>query len=117
MKSVTDLILANPSIEFVGDVQSQWVGPASFSFKAEVDFDGTYLAASLQPRYELTTFAVATSVGVVTSAGVGAQVSVLFARRRPACRVVATCVTLNALLCTMGGRGFVTMHDGTYERL
>ena len=50
IKDMTSLILANPSIEYVGDVQSQWVGPASFSFKAEVDFDGTYLAASLQPR-------------------------------------------------------------------
>ncbi len=50
MRDVTEIILANPAIEVVGDVQSQWVGPASFSFKAEVDFDGTYLAASLQPR-------------------------------------------------------------------
>ena len=51
VRDVTEIILANPAIEVVGDVQSQWVGPASFSFKAEVDFDGTYLAASLQPRY------------------------------------------------------------------
>jgi hypothetical protein len=52
VRDVTEIILANPAIEVVGDVQSQWVGPASFSFKAEVDFDGTYLAASLQPRYD-----------------------------------------------------------------
>lgn len=31
-------------------VQSQWVGPYTFSFKAEVDFDGTYLAAQLRSR-------------------------------------------------------------------
>lgn len=34
-------------------VQSQWVGPYTFSFKAEVDFDGTYLAAQLRSRQVL----------------------------------------------------------------
>ena len=29
----------------------RWTGPETFSFKAEVDFDGTYLAAQLMPRY------------------------------------------------------------------
>lgn len=29
-------------------MQSQWVGTHTFAFKAEVDFDGTFLAAKLQ---------------------------------------------------------------------
>lgn len=29
-------------------VQSQWVGTHTFAFKAEVDFDGTFLAAKLK---------------------------------------------------------------------
>jgi len=33
-------------------VQSQWTGPDTFSYKAEVDFDGTYLAAKLMPVYQ-----------------------------------------------------------------
>jgi hypothetical protein len=48
---ITNILLAKPSIEFVGEVQSQWVGPSTFSYKAEVDFDGTYLAANLQPKW------------------------------------------------------------------
>ena len=32
-------------------VQSQWVGPSTFSYKAEVDFDGAYLSARLQDKY------------------------------------------------------------------
>ncbi len=40
------------SIDEVHSVQSQWVGPYSFSYKAEVDFDGTYIAARLLDRYQ-----------------------------------------------------------------
>jgi zinc transporter 9 len=29
-----------------------WTGPDTFSFKAQLDFDGTFLAAKLLPRYE-----------------------------------------------------------------
>lgn len=33
-------------------MQSQWIGPYTFTFKAEVDWDGTYLAAKLLSRSE-----------------------------------------------------------------
>ena len=46
------ILLSQRSIDGVHSVQSQWTGPDSFSFKAEVDFDGTYLAAMLMPKYE-----------------------------------------------------------------
>jgi zinc transporter 9 len=29
-----------------------WTGPDTFSFKAQLDFDGTLLAVKLLPRYE-----------------------------------------------------------------
>ena len=53
-KIVTDInsIIANrPGIDGVSAVQSQWTGPYAFSYKAEIDLDGTYLAARLVPRY------------------------------------------------------------------
>jgi len=49
---IEKMLLAHPSIDSVHSVQSQWTGPESFSYKAEVDFDGTYLAAKLMPRYQ-----------------------------------------------------------------
>lgn len=42
------MIQKRPSIEAVYKVQSQWVGPSTFTFKAEVDFNGTYFARELQ---------------------------------------------------------------------
>ena len=42
--------MGRPAIEAVHSVQSQWVGPAAFNFKAEVDFDGT-ISAQLK-QYE-----------------------------------------------------------------
>jgi zinc transporter 9 len=44
--------LSRRSIDHVHSIQSQWTGPETFSFKAEVDFDGTFLAAKLMPRYQ-----------------------------------------------------------------
>eukprot|EP00624_Nannochloropsis_granulata_P001660 evm.model.NODE_18063_length_5345_cov_19.902338.1 len=44
--------MARPGIDNVQSVQSQWIGPYTFAYKAEVDFDGTYLAAKLMERYE-----------------------------------------------------------------
>uniref|UniRef100_A0AAV1TCR8 Cation efflux protein transmembrane domain-containing protein n=1 Tax=Peronospora matthiolae TaxID=2874970 RepID=A0AAV1TCR8_9STRA len=44
---IRELLLARPSIGNVYAVHSQWVGPSTFSYKAEVDFDGTFLAAKL----------------------------------------------------------------------
>ncbi|CAI5717345.1 unnamed protein product [Peronospora farinosa] len=49
---IRELLLARPSIDNVYAVQSQWVGPSTFSFKAEVDFDRTYLAARLFQMYK-----------------------------------------------------------------
>eukprot|EP00978_Attheya_sp_CCMP212_P048379 scaffold512540_cov59-Attheya_sp.AAC.1 len=46
------ILLARRSIDHVHSVQSQWTGPDTFSYKAEVDFDGTFLAAKLMPRYQ-----------------------------------------------------------------
>ena len=52
IKGIEKILLNRRSIEAVDSVQSQWTGPDTFSFKAEVDFDGTFLAATLIPRYQ-----------------------------------------------------------------
>eukprot|EP00591_Stephanopyxis_turris_P002656 CAMPEP_0195520076 /NCGR_PEP_ID=MMETSP0794_2-20130614/16060_1 /TAXON_ID=515487 /ORGANISM="Stephanopyxis turris, Strain CCMP 815" /LENGTH=487 /DNA_ID=CAMNT_0040649351 /DNA_START=242 /DNA_END=1708 /DNA_ORIENTATION=+ len=46
------ILLQQESIEDVHSMQSQVIGHGTFSVKAEVDFDGTYLAAKLLPRYQ-----------------------------------------------------------------
>jgi len=51
LDGIEKIILNRRSIENVSGIQSQWTGPETFSFKAEVDFDGTYLSALLMPRY------------------------------------------------------------------
>ena len=50
-RQIVDLIKSRPTIDAVHSIQSQWIGTDSFSFKAEVDFDGTHLAAQLHERY------------------------------------------------------------------
>jgi len=52
LKGVEDILMRQPAIDNVHSVQSQWIGPSTFSYKAEVDIDGTYLAAKLLPRYQ-----------------------------------------------------------------
>lgn len=52
MKGIERILLNRRSIDNVNSVQSQWTGPDTFSYKAEVDFDGTFLAAKLMPRYQ-----------------------------------------------------------------
>jgi len=52
-KEIEKILLGRRSIDHVHSVQSQWTGPETFSYKAEVDFDGTYLAAKLMPRYQI----------------------------------------------------------------
>jgi len=52
VKGIKNILTARPAIEEVHSVQSQWIGPYAFSYKAEVDFDGTYLAAKLLQRYK-----------------------------------------------------------------
>lgn len=49
-EGIKNILLAQESIDEVHSVQSQWVGPYSFSYKAEIDFDGTYIAAKLMNR-------------------------------------------------------------------
>lgn len=51
-QGIKKILLARPAIDEVLSEQSQWVGPNSFTYKAEVDFDGTYLAAKLMNRYQ-----------------------------------------------------------------
>jgi zinc transporter 9 len=49
---INKILLSRRSIDSIGSVQSQWTGPETFSYKAEVDFDGTYLAATLMNFYQ-----------------------------------------------------------------
>lgn len=67
---IGNILLTRRSIDSIRSVQSQWTGerpihtflvlltdrcaqgPETFSYKAEVDFDGTYLAAKLMPVYQ-----------------------------------------------------------------
>ncbi len=51
VKGIHDIIMKQRSIDGIRSVQTQWIGPDSFSYKAEVDFDGTYIAAKLLPSY------------------------------------------------------------------
>mmetsp|Transcript_19708 Transcript_19708/g.42449 ORF Transcript_19708/g.42449 Transcript_19708/m.42449 type:complete len:624 (+) Transcript_19708:86-1957(+) len=51
-EGIKKILLSQRSIDGVHSIQSQWTGPDSFSYKAEVDFDGTFLAAKLMPRYQ-----------------------------------------------------------------
>lgn len=50
-EGIKTLLLNRPAIDKIFSVRSQWVGPSTFSYKAEVDFDGTYLAAKLLESY------------------------------------------------------------------
>lgn len=52
IQGIEKILLDRISIDNVHSVQSQWTGPETFSYKAEVDFDGTFLAAKLMPRYQ-----------------------------------------------------------------
>lgn len=49
---IGNILKSRRSIDSIRSVQSQWTGPETFSYKAEVDFDGTYLAAKLMPIYQ-----------------------------------------------------------------
>lgn len=51
-EGIKKILLSQKSIDGVHSIQSQWTGPETFSYKAEVDFDGTFLAAKLMPRYQ-----------------------------------------------------------------
>jgi solute carrier family 30 (zinc transporter), member 9 len=51
-ENIEKILLSQRSIDNVQSVQSQWTSSETFSYKAEVDFDGTFLAAKLMPRYQ-----------------------------------------------------------------
>ena len=51
-EGINKILVSQRSIDGVHSIQSQWTGPETFSYKAEVDFDGTFLAAKLMPRYQ-----------------------------------------------------------------
>jgi solute carrier family 30 (zinc transporter), member 9 len=55
-KEITDgiaaILLESRSIDSIRSVQSQWTGIDTFSYKAEIDFDGTFVAAKLMPIYQ-----------------------------------------------------------------
>ena len=52
IEDINKILMSRRSIDSIGSVQSQWTGPDTFSYKAEVDFDGTYLAATLMKFYQ-----------------------------------------------------------------
>ena len=52
VEDIGKILLNRRSIDSIRSIQSQWTGPETFSYKAEVDFDGTYLAAKLMPIYQ-----------------------------------------------------------------
>lgn len=52
IEGIQKILLEQESIEHVHSMQSQILGHGKFSFNAEVDFNGTYLAAKLMPRYQ-----------------------------------------------------------------
>jgi len=55
-KKTTDgirkILMRRRSVDAVYAAQTQWVGPSAFAYNAEVDFDGTYLAAQVYSQYE-----------------------------------------------------------------
>jgi zinc transporter 9 len=55
-REITDgirkILLRRRSVDAVYAAQTQWVGPSAFAYNAEVDFDGTYLAAQVYSRYD-----------------------------------------------------------------
>ncbi|KAJ8611857.1 hypothetical protein CTAYLR_005806 [Chrysophaeum taylorii] len=52
VREIDRLIRSRPSVEALHSVQSMWVGPNAFSYKCEVEFDGTWIAARLYDRYK-----------------------------------------------------------------
>lgn len=65
-KNITDniekILKSRKSIDSINSVQSQWTGPDTFSYKAEVGFDGTFLAAKLMSTHEKEFFAIRDSM-------------------------------------------------------
>ena len=66
VNDIRGMLKKRPAINAVYDVQTQWLSPTAFSFKAEVDFDGYILSQRLEndylPRFREATTAVAAAV-------------------------------------------------------
>ena len=52
-EGIRQILLARPSIEAAVLLQSRWVGPSTFVYRAEVDFDGAWFASELESHYLL----------------------------------------------------------------
>lgn len=50
-EGIRQILLARPSIEAAVLLQSRWVGPSTFVYRAEVDFDGAWFASELEDHY------------------------------------------------------------------
>lgn len=50
-QGIRHILLSRPSVESVAQVRSRWVGPSTFVYKAEVDFDGRWFAGQLAEGY------------------------------------------------------------------
>lgn len=62
LDDIEKILLKRRSIDGIGSVQSQWTGPETFSYKAEIDFDGTYIAAKLMAVYKQEFIAIRDSM-------------------------------------------------------
>lgn len=51
VQDIRQLLKNRPAISAVHDVQSQWIGPSAFAFKAECDFNGQEIAKRLEELY------------------------------------------------------------------
>lgn len=51
INDIRNILHSRPTIDTVNDVQSQWIGPYAFAFKAECDFNGYHLAKKLEDPY------------------------------------------------------------------
>eukprot|EP00040_Diaphanoeca_grandis_P012615 m.63899 g.63899 ORF g.63899 m.63899 type:complete len:904 (-) comp23361_c0_seq1:265-2976(-) len=52
IQEIRTILMRRGSVDSILSAQSQWIGPSAFAYSAEVDFDGTYLAAQVYQRYE-----------------------------------------------------------------
>ena len=50
-QDIASILKARPSVVSVKAIQSAWEGPYSFYFKADVDFNATYIAQTLHHKY------------------------------------------------------------------
>mgnify|MGYP005995257411 CR=1 FL=1 len=49
---IVNYLLSRDAVKRVGSIETAWEGPVSFSFKSDIDFDGSYIASVLFDRYQ-----------------------------------------------------------------